>query len=258
MNIYTIYRATNTINGKIYIGFDSNWPKRKSRHINAATDSKNRGYNDAFHKALRKYTHESFEWDVIYQSVDSIHCLNVMEKHFIIEHNSYINAINSNGYNMTLGGEGTLGYKRTEEIKKKISDINKNRAIRGKKFKVWNEKLGILDGNSIAEFCRIYKLECGQLAKLIRGDVFKYGEFLKYDGESTIDEAIEKYHTKKEQSMLVMGEKHSKTYKLKSPNGDIVELKNLSKFCRDNDLNHRSIRHIIYGRCNFHKGWTIP
>jgi len=33
MNIYSIYKATNKITGKIYIGFDSNWPKRKKRHL---------------------------------------------------------------------------------------------------------------------------------------------------------------------------------------------------------------------------------
>ena len=36
MNIYTIYRATNTINGKVYIGFDSAWPKRKRGHKSSA------------------------------------------------------------------------------------------------------------------------------------------------------------------------------------------------------------------------------
>jgi phage pi2 protein 07 len=31
MKIYTIYKATNTINGKSYVGFDSCWPKRKEK-----------------------------------------------------------------------------------------------------------------------------------------------------------------------------------------------------------------------------------
>jgi len=29
MIIYTIYKCVNTINGKVYIGFDSQWPNRQ-------------------------------------------------------------------------------------------------------------------------------------------------------------------------------------------------------------------------------------
>jgi len=49
-----------------------------------------------------------------------------MENHFIVESNSF-----KNGYNSTLGGEGTLGYVQTEsQIKKRISsDGYKNRQI---------------------------------------------------------------------------------------------------------------------------------
>ena len=30
--IFSIYKATNLINDKCYIGFDSNWPNRKNIH----------------------------------------------------------------------------------------------------------------------------------------------------------------------------------------------------------------------------------
>ena len=32
MSIYSIYKATNKITRKSYIGFDSNWPRRKNTH----------------------------------------------------------------------------------------------------------------------------------------------------------------------------------------------------------------------------------
>tara|TARA_R110000868_G_scaffold403369_2_gene680548 strand:- start:5 stop:580 length:576 start_codon:yes stop_codon:yes gene_type:complete len=96
----TIYKATNSINGKSYIGFDSAWPKRMSRHLENA--SYNRG--GKFYDAIRKYGWDKFQWQIIYQSEDKEHTLNVMEPHFIKEHNTF-----NQGYNMTEGGEGCFG-----------------------------------------------------------------------------------------------------------------------------------------------------
>lgn len=119
-NIYSIYKATNLVNGKVYIGFDSNWPKRKDEHLWAAF----RGENITFYNAIRKYGPDNFSWEVIYQSTDGNHTKNGMEEFFIKEHHSHIHFENSNGYNMTLGGEGTLGHVQTQKTKDKISESN--------------------------------------------------------------------------------------------------------------------------------------
>lgn len=117
MNIYTIYSATNVINGKTYIGFDSDWPKRKYEHQYNSKSS-----TQVFYKAIRKHGWDNFNWNIIYQSYDATHTLVVMENHFILEYNSYIHSPTSNGYNMTLGGEGTIGYIHTIETRKRISN----------------------------------------------------------------------------------------------------------------------------------------
>lgn len=103
MNIYSIYKATNTINGKVYVGFDSHWPKRKSEHKSAAI--RDTSYNK-FYNAIKKYGWESFVWEIVYQSIDGDHCLNTMESYFISEYNSL-----AEGYNSTRGGESGLGNK---------------------------------------------------------------------------------------------------------------------------------------------------
>lgn len=109
MKIYTIYAATNTVNQKQYIGFDSNWPKRRRAHKVVAFNAKAPGYRTAFRSAIRKYGFESFEWRVLYQSKDRDHTLKEMEPHFIAEYNTYCRSSNSDGYNLTLGGEGSPG-----------------------------------------------------------------------------------------------------------------------------------------------------
>jgi len=117
MIIYSIYKVVNNINGKVYIGFDSKWPNRKYEHhynINTRTQH--------LYHAFRKYGWDNFSWEVIYQSKDGKHCLNIMEPFFIKEYNSY-----NIGYNETLGGEGTLGNTLKESSKLKISKALKNK-----------------------------------------------------------------------------------------------------------------------------------
>lgn len=123
MSIYSIYKVTNKITGKVYIGFDSNWPARQAVHKSLSKKPKQK-----LHKSIRKHGWNNFHWEIIYQSLDGEHCLNIMENYFINEYDSF-----NNGYNMTLGGEGTLGKKtwlgkkHKKETKQKISNAIKGR-----------------------------------------------------------------------------------------------------------------------------------
>lgn len=114
MKIYTIYRATCQINGKIYIGFTSNWPHRINGH------NYDRRYgnsnNKAFYNAIKKYGWDNFKWEAIYQSLEHEHTLTEMEPFFIKEYRSWVGFENCNGYNITKGGEGIVGYKRSPEL----------------------------------------------------------------------------------------------------------------------------------------------
>lgn len=100
---YVIYKATNIINGKVYVGKTYNFEKRKREHIYDID-------NDLpFHKALKKYGVDSFKWEIIdYASTDE----EIREKEifWIKELNTCIHSPNSNGYNITLGGEGGVSW----------------------------------------------------------------------------------------------------------------------------------------------------
>lgn len=112
--INTIYKATNKINNKSYIGFDSNWPKRKDTHFYKSSSNNSIHYH--FHKALRKYGFGNFEWKVLLQSENKDYILNKMEPFYIKKYNSF-----KEGYNQTLGGDGTFGKKQSKLNKEKQS-----------------------------------------------------------------------------------------------------------------------------------------
>lgn len=113
MNIYTIYRATNLINNKVYVGFDSNFPNRIYAHkcYSKTTDYK-------FYRAIRKHGFDNFKWEIIFQSLERDYTLKIMEPYFIKENNSF-----KCGYNSTIGGDGTFGRIMSDNQKENLSKI---------------------------------------------------------------------------------------------------------------------------------------
>lgn len=114
MAIYSIYKATNTITGKSYIGYTSNLERRKKAHKKDAFSKPNS--NNLFHKSIRKYGFDAFEWKVLFQSEDKVYTQKVMEPHFILLHNTFL----GEGYNLTPGGDGNTS-PRTEQSKQEHS-----------------------------------------------------------------------------------------------------------------------------------------
>ena len=118
-----IYKITNTINGKFYIGQAIDIEERWKSHRRNSLNSKSKEYNYPLYRAIRKYGIENFSFEIVEEC--SIEELNEKEIYYIGEFNSYIHAENSQGYNMTLGGEGTRGHKASKETREKISIATK-------------------------------------------------------------------------------------------------------------------------------------
>ena len=52
--------------------------------------------------------------------------------------------------------------------------------------------------------------------------------------------------------------KLSKEFELISPIGELIKEKNLSKFCRNNNLERNCVNRVLRGEQKYHKGWTKP
>ena len=108
-NFGIIYKATNKIDGKVYIGQTvEGLSKRRRGH-----ERLNHVYY--FSKAIKKHGKGNFKWEII-EYCDSKEELDEMEFHYIMQYNSF----GKNGYNLTCGGEGSPGRKLSIETKRKI------------------------------------------------------------------------------------------------------------------------------------------
>jgi group I intron endonuclease len=118
---YTLYKITNSINGKVYIGYTKNAKTRFKDHIRHAKSSHT---NQRLHSAIRKYGAENFSFlivDTVENKLDAIQ----REIELITTFNSTDPKI---GYNLTNGGEGGNFYEF-------ISDDNKQKSIN--RLKSW-------------------------------------------------------------------------------------------------------------------------
>jgi group I intron endonuclease len=115
-----IYKATNLINGKCYIGQTTRgFEKRVREHNNLSGNTK--GYY--FHNAVRKYGKDNFEWEILCEC-ESKTMLDIMETFKIMVNHSHIS---EGGYNLTWGGEGSIGLKLSEETKERMRYERRNR-----------------------------------------------------------------------------------------------------------------------------------
>jgi hypothetical protein len=97
-----IYKTTNLINGKIYIGQDS---KNDPNYLGGGLKLKH---------AIKKYGKENFE-KIIIEHCTSYDILNSREKYWILKHDSTNPII---GYNIDVGGNGAVDRARWLENKK--------------------------------------------------------------------------------------------------------------------------------------------
>lgn len=132
-------------------------------------------------------------------------------------------------HNFTDGGEGMSGYKHTNEAKAAVGKANSgtNSYWYGKKRP------------EHSEFMKQQVVSDETREKLrISASGSKNGMF----GKSHTQEHIDKL---------------SKEYIITNPEGEVYVIKNLRKFCRDNNLDRGNLQRVAKGKTTHCKGWKM-
>lgn len=169
-----IYKYTNRINGKVYIGQTIDEVRRINNHKKLYGDS-------LFHRALKKYGFDSFDYEVI-ERVDE----SQLDEQEIFWISYYKSNDRTFGYNLTTGGDGLRGYRYTEEQRKRRSEQSKgNKSFTGHTHtEVYKQKMSdLFKGKTLSDET---KKKIGDANK---GNKHRLGSHLSEETKKKISEA---------------------------------------------------------------------
>ena len=216
--MYTIYLLTNKVNNKVYVGVTNNYKKRMREHKGT--------YNDfLISKAIKKHGWNNFNSQILLETEDCEYAYNVAESSFIKQYQS--NNIKQ-GYNLTEGGQGTLGFSPTSETRQKMRDKKLGKKLTPEHIK----KISESNKNRVVTESTRQKISKANKGK-----------------KPWLGKKLTKEHKE------ILSELKAKNWQLLSPDNEIINIHNMRKFCLDNNLHHSAITRVLQGKQSHHKKW---
>lgn len=228
-----VYKVTSPSN-KIYIGITiTNLEERQRTHLRDV----NKGSKRPFHNAIRKYGIENLVWEVI-DNENNFEKLKKLEINYIKFYDSF-----NKGYNQTLGGEGSFGFKHTKEQKENNSKIRKeylsNKDNRDKISK------SLLKTNK--EKPHLAKNHSKLMKERLKSDKNRF----------EVSERMKNYLSKKENRLKFSIERGAKPFKV-SKNGVIIGEWTIQSECAEHlGLLKTHLSSCLNGKRSSHKGYTF-
>jgi group I intron endonuclease len=264
-----IYRITNTINGKIYVGLDSKPVAKQTRWKSHLSSAKKPGkYTMVIHRAMRKYGSDNFQYEIL-EECTSAGELKKAEKRWIAQFRSNDPRF---GYNRTVGGEQNYWSNLTDSEKEKHSKARRARMkdgygpdidarlkagkaalppeILAEKYRKAGEATArsmsktyeVIDQNgnryriqNLRKFCRENDLIPQNMRAVIRGKQRHHRGWQCFE----IDENDQTVPVS-----LKVTRVQTKEWVFEIPSGEVITVSNLKDFCAQHGLSYWSLTHI--------------
>lgn len=168
-----IYKITNLLNGKSYIGQTIKDPEERwAEHKRHAFGSHLNDQNKTLYKAIRKYGIENFSFEVLQDNIPNFQKLDEAEIYWINYYNSFVK-----GYNETFGGQLYHKILPNDEI---IQSYYETRSARKTAliFGIDHSTVDdILNQNNIPRFS--FRQAAGQRIRISKDDFIKEFDSVK-------------------------------------------------------------------------------
>ncbi len=179
-----IYKITNTVNNKSYIGqtiktAEERWKEHKAHAFGSHPNDQNK----TLYKAIRKYGVENFTFEVLQDNIETFEQLDKAEIYWIDYYNSFVK-----GYNETFGGQQ---YHKILPNKEIIEDYYKTKSARktALNFGIDHSTVdNILNQNNIPRFT--FRQAAGQRIKISKDGFEKEFDSVKDCAEWFIENNI--------------------------------------------------------------------
>jgi group I intron endonuclease len=202
----------------VYVGVTNNYTKRMREH-------KGTYNNYLISKAIKKHGWNNFNSQILLETEDAEYAYRVAESSFIQQYQSNNP---KKGYNLTEGGQGTLGFSPTTESRQKMREKKLGKKLTPEHIqKISQSALG-------RTFTKETKTK---ISIKLKGNK-------NFQGKTFTNEIKQ-----------ILSEHKAKDWQLLSPNGKIINIHNMRKFCIDNNLHHSAITRVLQGKQSHHKQW---
>ena len=142
-----IYKITNRLNQKSYIGQSTNIERRWHEHQLRAFQENAKSYDYPLYRAIRKYVLENFIFEILEECPEEN--LNTQEIYWIDYYNTFFE-----GYNQTLGGDNSGHSSPKENIIGIINDLKFTELVHSEIAKKWNVSIEMVQGINTGRYWR--------------------------------------------------------------------------------------------------------
>lgn len=256
-----VYKITNLVSGKIYIGSSENVESRWSFHRSPSS-------KQVIGAAIRKYGSDAFEWSII-ECVERERLIE-REQHYLDHYQPFVD--NGRGYNVRHIAESNMGMKMSEESRRKMSESRKGRKVSeatrdkmkesGKQRDISHLKpyWGRPQSEETKE--KLRKMATGRKWK--DDPVRKAAHKERFLGKKLGQEQVEKMRQshlgskRSDESRRKMSEWQQRFYKATSPSGVVYDLQSsdLDTFLVEHNLNRPNFMKAVSSGKPY-KGWSI-
>jgi len=242
--LYYIYMHTSRTSGKSYIGVSYDVKKRKQVHKNEAFNTNSHTYNTHFKRAIRKYGIDDFDTKILW-CTPTKKTAYLAEVYYIAVYDTF----NGTGYNGTAGGENPPDNKNRKHTKQ--SRVNMSKGQKGKKHsqeakdKIRQSSTGRTHSQETKD--NISKSKLGTKHHY-------YGKKLSTKHKNKMSKASLGHKKSKSHVQNIINAK-SKLWLITFPDNHTEIIKNLTKFCKDNNLSQGNMCNVAHGKCKQHKGF---
>ena len=221
-----VYTITNKIDQKMYVGITVQNPPilRYRRHWREASKADTKLYT-----AMNKYGKDAFSFDII-DTASDIATLKALECYHIKKLNTL-----EEGYNLTSGGDGCVGYKHTPEHREYMRNImvGKNKGKQPRLGAILSEETKRKIGNKRRE------MVANGTAKTLKG----------------IPKSSETRAKISKAALGIARPQIEKTYQVTHPDGRIEIVTGLNRFCKDRNMNVSGMCNVMSGKSPHYKGY---